>query len=212
MWRSHLLQALRRGRGFAHRGQKRWDRLEASRRQLATNCIVFGSLSGLAELSQQVLLYKAFPTKGQRRSLDWPAVGRYVVLGAAMFAPVLTVWYRWLDRVLPGTSAKVVMQKVAVDALLLDVPFYTAFYTVLNMLEGRSLGAAWAEVKAKLIPTIIFSVVLWTPAQTINFRFIPPHMRVIYMACVTFFELNVLAIMKRLPHNEMKMVKVTASN
>ena len=158
----------------------------------------------------QVLLHKVFPAKGDRRSLDWPAVGRYVVLGAAVFSPVLTYWYRWLDRVLPGTTAKVVMQKVAMDIVVMDVPFYTAFYTVLNMLEGRSLRDAWAEVKAKLIPTIIFSVLLWTPAQTINFRYVPPHLRVVYMACVTFLELNVLALMKRIPHEEVKKVKVEA--
>ena len=92
--------------------------------------------SSLLSPHPQVLLHKVFPAKGDRRSLDWPAVGRYVVLGAAVFSPVLTYWYRWLDRVLPGTTAKVVMQKVAMDIVVMDVPFYTAFYTVLNMLEG----------------------------------------------------------------------------
>jgi len=209
--RRRLSAALCRLRKFhTARSSQVQGRLSPSQQQLATNCVVFGSLSGLAELSQQVLLHKVFPPKGDRRSLDWPAVGRYVVLGAAVFSPVLTYWYRWLDRVLPGTTAKVVMQKVAMDIVVMDVPFYTAFYTVLNMLEGRSLKDAWAEVKAKLIPTIIFSVLLWTPAQTINFRYVPPHLRVVYMACVTFLELNVLALMKRIPHEEVKKVKVEA--
>jgi len=175
-------------------------RAELNSRPLATNCLVFGSLSGLAEFSQQTLLYKLFPLKKDRKQYDLAAVGRYVVVGAAVFAPILTFWYRWLDRVLPGNTAAVVMKKVTIDAVVLDVPYYAAFYVIMSTMEGKSLATAWSEVKAKLVITVIYSIFLWVPAQTINFKFLPPRLRVIYMALVTFVELNVLAILKRAPH------------
>lgn len=167
---------------------------------LATNCIVFGSLSGLAEFSQQTLLYKFFPCKQERKKYDLAAVGRYVIMGCVVFSPVLTFWYRWLDRVLPGKTAMVVMKKVVIDVVVLDIPYYAAFYTIMSAMEGKSVATAWSELKAKLMTTVLYSILLWVPAQTINFKFLPPRARVVFIALVTFLELNVLAIMKRAPH------------
>lgn len=167
---------------------------------LATNCLVFGSLSGLAEFSQQTLLYKFFPCKQERKKYDLAAVGRYVVMGCVVFAPVLTFWYRWLDRFLPGKTAMVVMKKVVLDVSVLNLPYYAAFYTIMSAMEGKSVATAWSELKAKLMTTVLLSILLWVPAQTINFKFLPPRARVVFIALVTFLELNVLAIMKRAPH------------
>jgi len=169
-------------------------------RPLVTNCIVFGTLSGLAEFSQQTLLYKILPCKEDRTNYDMAAVGRYVILGGALFAPVLHYWFRWLDKFLPGKSGIVVLKKVTLDAVVLDVPYYTAFYMAMGTMEGKPASVSFDEVKTKLVPTIIYSLFLWLPAQAINFRFLPPHLRVTYIALVTFLELNMLAVMKRLPH------------
>ena len=95
--------------------------------------------------------------------------------------------------------SSVVAKKVAVDALVLDVPLYTVFYMTMNGLEGKSFSQGFEEVKSKLAPTVVFSILLWVPAQTINFMFLPPKMRVVYIAFVTFLEMNVLALMKRIP-------------
>lgn len=169
---------------------------------LATNCIVFGSLSGLAEFSQQTWLYKVFPPEEEKKSYDLAAIGRYVFVGCAVFAPILTAWYRWLDRRLPGTTPIVVLQKVVLDIVILDIPYYAAFYAIMNTLEGKSLAHCWQEMKAKLLETVIYSIVLWTPAQVINFKYLPPRARVIFIALVTFLEMNVLAMMKRAPHDK----------
>ena len=100
---------------------------------------------------------------------------------------------------MPGTGARTVAKKVAVDALVLDLPLYTGFYLTMNCLEGKSLSEGVEEVKAKLVPTVVFSVLLWVPAQAFNFMFLAPGMRVVYIALVTFLEMNVLALMKRIP-------------
>ena len=171
----------------------------AKHRVLATNSFVFGSLSGLAELSQQGLLRRLGSEDQKKKPINWSAVGRYVFVGGLVFSPVLTVWYRWLDGRMPGTGARGVAKKVAVDALVLDVPLYTVFYMTMNGLEGKSFSQGFEEVKSKLAPTVVFSILLWVPAQAFNFMFLPPKMRVVYIAIVTFLEMNVLALMKRIP-------------
>lgn len=183
-----------------------WSRVVAGlakHRAMATNSLVFGSLSGAAELSQQGLLRRLAATEDEKqKAINWGAVGRYVFVGGFVFSPVLTVWYRWLDGRMIGTGAKMVAKKVAVDALVMDLPLYTAFYMTLNVLEGKSLSEGFEEVKAKLAATIVFSVLLWFPAQAFNFMFLPTGMRVVYIALVTFLEMNVLALMKRMPLDE----------
>ena len=170
---------------------------------LITNSLVFGGLSGGAELSQQVLLRRVFPREEERRPLDWAAVGRYLVVGL-IISPALTTWYRWLDRRLPGTSPAIIAKKVVVDALVLDVPYYSAFYMIMNWLESKPTNTAWAEVKAKLPTTILYARLLWIPGQAINFRYIAPANRVVFIAMVSFLEFNILAFMKRIPVKEVK--------
>ena len=76
----------------------------AKHRVLATNSFVFGSLSGLAELSQQGLLRRLGSEDQKKKPINWSAVGRYVFVGGLVFSPVLTVWYRWLDGRMPVTD------------------------------------------------------------------------------------------------------------
>jgi len=131
-----------------------------------------------------------------------------MALGGAMFAPVLHYWFQWLDKFLPGKSAVTVLKKVALDAFVLDVPYYTAFYMAMGAMEGKSLSTCWSEVKAKLMTTVMYALILWIPGQAVNFRFVPPHLRVTYIALVTFVELNMLAILKRVPHESCFDAKV----
>ena len=97
-----------------------------------------------------------------------------------------------------GTAARIVARKVAVDAVVFAVPYYTAFYVCLNYLSKVPIEESLAELRKKLVPTILSTTAFWVPAQTINFRFISPKYRVIYLAGCTFVEFNILAIFKRL--------------
>ena len=113
-------------------------------------------------------------------------VGHYTILGGGVFAPVLHFWYRWLDRVLPGqtsrnvcfvqlilfagTTGRIIIRKVALDISVFALPYYTAFYVSLNLLSGANLQESLAELKQKLLPTILSTTAFWLPAQTVNFR------------------------------------------
>ena len=59
---------------------------------LARDCLVYGSLSGLAEFTQQSLA--GLGRKQEReRHWDWDTVGSYTLLGGGVFGPLCHCWY-----------------------------------------------------------------------------------------------------------------------
>jgi len=163
---------------------------------LATNCIIYGSMSGLAELAQQTLVYKILPAPEDRSPYNMMSVGRYVTLGGLVFCPALHAWYKWLDRVWPGTAKLVIAQKVALDIALLSPPEYATFYMLMNLMSGETWETAKKEVVKKLPTTLVFATAFWIPAQIINFKYVSPRMRVVFVAGCTFIEFNMLAFLK----------------
>ena len=65
-----------------------WSRVVAGvqrHRLLVNNSLVFGSLSGLAEFSQQSLLRRLGSEDEKKKSINWGAVGRYIFVGGFVF-------------------------------------------------------------------------------------------------------------------------------
>ena len=164
---------------------------------LMTNCLVYGSMSGMAEFSQQTLLYKVFPKKDEKQKYNGVSILHYSMVGGCVFSPTLHYWYRWLDRVVPGVGGGAVVKKVVLDIVVFGVPYYTVFYTLLNTMAGESVETTVTELQDKLLPTMVTTGVFWVPAQIINFRFVLPRMRIIYLAACTFVEFNILALFKK---------------
>jgi hypothetical protein len=42
----------------------------------------------------------------------------------------------------------------------------------------------------------------WMPAQAVNFKLVPPHFRVVYIALCSFMWVNILCILKRQAKDE----------
>lgn len=163
---------------------------------VATNCLIYGSMSGLAELAQQTLVYKILPAPEDRSPYNLMSVARYMTLGGMVFCPVLHAWYKWLDKVWPGTGKVAVAQKVALDIVLLSPPEYASFYMLMNLMAGESWETAKKEVARKLPTTLVFATAFWIPAQIVNFKYVSPRMRVVFVAGCTFLEFNMLAFLK----------------
>lgn len=178
---------------------------------LATNCVIYGTMSGLAELSQQTLVYKILPAPEDRSSYNLMSVVRYATLGGLVFCPVLHVWYKWLDKVWPGTAKLAVAQKVALDIILLSPPEYTTFYLLMNLMMGETWETAKKEVAKKLPTTLMFATAFWIPAQIINFKYVSPRMRVVFVAGCTFIEFNILAFLKNMKVSTQEAPKTPSS-
>ena len=65
-------------------------------------------------------------------------------------SPGVTMPRLWSSaRLLPGTAARTVARKVGLDMLVFALPYYTAFYTSLNLLAGRPVSSSIAELRSQ---------------------------------------------------------------
>ena len=50
-----------------------------------------------------------------RERFDWAQIGRLGLVGATIFGPVYTIWYRRLDVFIPGNHKKALLHKIVWD-------------------------------------------------------------------------------------------------
>ncbi|XP_034109622.1 mpv17-like protein isoform X1 [Drosophila albomicans] len=165
------------------------------RHPFVTNSAIYGSLYVGAEFSQQYVSKRWLATPEQREDIDYTTVGRYAVMGTAIYAPTLYAWYKWLDGTFPGTLKKTIVKKLLLDQFILTPYCLTLFYTGMSLMEGSD--DIFQELREKFMPTFQRSCVFWLPAQALNFLFIAPRFRIIYMGFCGMIWVNILCWIKR---------------
>ena len=89
-----------------------------------------------------------------------------------------------------GTHHRTVLMKVCVDMLLIQPALSLPIaYVIKAPIFGHSLSDSIRryvlDVKHKKLLQTCWLV--WTPTQIVSFTVIPPHLRISFMACVSFF-------------------------
>lgn len=175
---------------------------------LASNACIYGGLYTLAEVSQQTMKSSqrsvkvtSLTTEVTRPSpsLDMGSVKRYAIMGTLVFPPILTKWYSWLESRFPCTSPRVVARKLILDQFLLTPWVVVLFYVGMAALEGKRGEALTDELKQKGLKTFLLDCCYWLPVQYLNFKFVPPWLRVTYIGVTTFIWLNILCYIKAMP-------------
>jgi protein Mpv17 len=90
-------------------------------------------------------------------------------------------FYGMLDSKLPGTSPITVASKVAIDQTIWNPIFGCMFFGYLSLMEGKSWTDYTNKLKADLQTAVMGSWAVWVPAHTINFAFVPPQQRLLYI-------------------------------
>ncbi|XP_063363223.1 mpv17-like protein [Cydia amplana] len=159
---------------------------------LMTNTAVYATFYTAAELSQQTFNKYNSPEKPE---IDYAAAARIVAVGSCVYAPTLYYWYKFLDSKFVGKAMKTVVTKVVIDQFTMTPVLLASFYVILGYLEGRA--NIFEELKEKYWKTFIANQCFWIPGQTINFYFMPPQLRIVYISSVSFIWINVLCFIKR---------------
>lgn len=162
---------------------------------ILANAATYGGMCVLAEFSQQFLSKRYLDRQDPPEPIDKASLGRYAVVGCCINSNMLYFWYKWLDRKFVGTSGKIIVKKLLLDQFVLTPHLLTAFYISMSIMEGKE--DIFAELKEKFIPTFERSCLFWLPAQTLNFVFIPPMARVVYVGTCSFIWVNILCYLKR---------------
>ncbi|XP_016995094.2 mpv17-like protein isoform X1 [Drosophila takahashii] len=160
-----------------------------------TNSAIYGSLYVGAEYSQQFVSKRWLAPEAEREDIDYATIGRYAVMGTAVYAPTLYFWYKWLDRTFPGTTKVVIVKKLVLDQFVLTPYLLTVFYAGMSMMEGSE--DTFLELREKFVPTFVRSCIFWLPAQALNFSLVAPRFRVIYMGVCGLIWVNILCWTKR---------------
>jgi len=90
-------------------------------------------------------------------------------------------FYGFLDSKLPGTKPITVATKVAIDQTIWNPIFGCMFFGYLNVMEGKSMEDYKNKISADLKTAVMGSWAVWVPAHTINFAFVPPAQRLLYI-------------------------------
>jgi protein Mpv17 len=90
-------------------------------------------------------------------------------------------FYGLLDSKLPGTKPATVATKVLIDQTIWNPIFGCMFFGYLNLVEGKTWGDYTKKLQCDLKTAVMGSWAVWVPAHTINFAFVPPAQRLLYI-------------------------------
>uniref|UniRef100_A0A915J530 Mpv17-like protein 2 n=1 Tax=Romanomermis culicivorax TaxID=13658 RepID=A0A915J530_ROMCU len=158
------------------------SRLFSAKNLLLTNTISCCCLLGVGDGIQQCFSSKKPP---DGNFWNWTRTRHFMTAGFVM-GPMSHYWYKMLDFYLPAANAKTAFQKVVLE-LIIAPAFSFMFVTCVGTLEGRSLDHIWKEYKEKFPSIYLLDCCVWPPTQMINFMFLPPQARVVYVAFVQIF-------------------------
>ncbi|KAH9515739.1 hypothetical protein Btru_011879 [Bulinus truncatus] len=139
-----------------------------------TGLSVFTSVGGdLIQQNYQRIKNDETRTWSHERSTKMAIVG-------LIFGPTVHFWYLTLDKLLPGNSTRAVILKICLDQFVFS-PFNIAvFLIVIGFIEQQGVELLKVEFKKTGVLMFMTDMVIWTPAQAVNFYFVPTRYRVLY--------------------------------
>uniref|UniRef100_A0A1B0F0L5 Mpv17-like protein 2 n=1 Tax=Phlebotomus papatasi TaxID=29031 RepID=A0A1B0F0L5_PHLPP len=150
---------------------------------LLTNTISSGFLMSLGDVVSQEIEYRKNLVV---KRYDWKRIGQMFLVGC-LGGPFHHVFYKWMDNILPRSDVITSVKKIILDQAIFS-PFciFTFFYSA-GWLENQNLAECNRELREKFLTVYFADWTLWPAAQFINFYFLPPQYRVLYINVVTMF-------------------------
>ncbi len=126
---------------------------------------------------------------GEGVGIDLGRCGRNAIFGGTIYAPISGAWYGALDQyVLPEdpTSALAVAAKVAADQVAWAPVLVTMLFAWDLAWNGDDLtgGGLQKKLGADLLDTLKVNWSFWPVFHVLNFRFVPPGDRILYINAV----------------------------
>lgn len=150
---------------------------------IRTKAITSGVTSALATILAQLSL--GVPVS----SLNWTSVRNQVLLGVIR-GPTIHAWMETLTRIFDALGFKTpaaqaspvaVLGKMALDQLAFAPLHMLYYFFAMGALEGRSPAETQVKLAREFWPLMKLNWSVWPAAQIVNFKFIPPHLRVLWV-------------------------------
>jgi hypothetical protein len=144
---------------------------------VASQVVMTASLFWLGDVVAQKLI--------EQRRFDWHRSLRITSFGFVVAGPMLSTWYTFLNGQFTGQSAlRQTVSRTFVDQFLFTPVFITTFFSVNGILDGKSSEQIQSKLNADFKSTLVANWKLWIPVQVLNFTFIPPDLRLLFVNSV----------------------------
>jgi len=139
----------------------------------------------------------------QEVKFDWDRLGRLGITGI-IEGPLLYIFYKRLDAALPGRSKRTIVKKLAADLFIGGPIFNITFFMSMSLLEGKTLRDSWVELVKKFPTVFLTECLYWPPCQFLNFYYVAPAYRVLYVNVVAVLWNIFLSHMKHYDQYEVE--------
>ena len=163
----------------------------------------------VGDLSVQVI-QQTFD-KDLPKGIDWSRTGRMLVAGVVL-GPINHGWYKFLDHILPLATPSIVARKILLDQVIGSPVMTYVFFTSGGLLEGKSHQDTWDELKQKFLTVYKADWAFWPPVQFVNFYFIQPKFRVLYVSVAALVWSTFLSFAKHKDDLGSKSRKASIAN
>lgn len=122
--------------------------------------------------------------------LNTQSLKNQFILGLIIRGPIVHYWYILLEYMFScaglnsppsrANSLSVALGKVVVDQTLFSPLFNLLYFYAIGFLENRSLVSIDQQISKEYAPVMIANYKIWPLVNIINFKLIPPNMRVLF--------------------------------
>lgn len=146
---------------------------------LLTKALTSSLLVAVGDIVSQLVIEKVDHLDG-RRLLNMS------IIGGCLIGPTLHFWYGALNRLITGATSAAAIGRLCCDQFLFAPFFIATIFGAIFALEGR-LGALEQHLRTAWPEAIQSNWRLWIPAMFITFRFVPPHLQVLWVNFVALW-------------------------
>lgn len=112
------------------------------------------------------------------------------IIGLAFKGPLIHAWLQVLDRLFASwdqSSLLTAAAKVFVDQTTFSLVFNRAYFYLAGALEGESCAAITKRLRTTFWPIIFTNMKVWSFFNLVNFKLVPPHLRVLFGNVIGLF-------------------------
>lgn len=165
---------------FSGQVQSVWNKL-FGKYLLATNILSSGILMVVGDVAAQELEYRKGLLKNR---YDLARMWRMFVVGSLQ-GPLHHYTYGWMDRIMPVVSTKNSIKKILIDQFVMSPICILLFFYPACYLEDKTLKETNDELISKFPYIYITDWCVWPAAQYVNFQYLDPKYRVIFVNVMT---------------------------
>jgi protein Mpv17 len=170
--------------------QSIWEKYN---QQLIVNPLVTkGITAGIIALIADIICQIYFPSdekikkKPIQERIDWRRTINFTLLNTFLMSTTAHYWYGFLSTKIVGDTFGASLKRVFFDQFFFAPAIISALFAGNMMLQGEG-HLIESKLKADLVDTMKANWSVWIPTQLINFRYVPPPLRVLGANVVGFF-------------------------